>query len=322
MCDQWKTDEALVRQELSTHEWYSFIDSVHRMHALAFVITGGEPFLREDIFKIIHYLRSKKIASHICTNGTLLDERIISQLKESAPDSISVSLDSYDAGIHNELRGSDCFDRVIEGITLIRRNVPRIKLGVNCVITRKNFRDMYRIIPFVEQLGVEQIKFDVIHTNLMHRKKSLSTFSELLFNEDDFQEFYLEISKLIQATRKTKLLTPSSTFMQGISPLYGNNNQKLPCYAGYISCAVDALGWVSACDNFDGKENIREKPLEEIWTSSLFHSQRRVVDRCRSHCWDSTHAELNIRCSGRGLLWEFPHILREYSHYVGSSKEI
>ena len=120
----------------------------------------------------------------------------------------------------------------------------------------------------------------------------------------------------MQVASKSKLLTTSETFMKGITHLYNNQYSRLPCYAGYVSCAVDALGCVSPCDNFDGNENIRNKSLEEIWKSQAFQQLRNLVENCNSQCWDTTHAELNIRCSRWGFMREFNQILKEIRFYL------
>lgn len=316
MCDQWKTDETMLSQELTAQEWYSFIDSVSRMYAIVITITGGEPLLREDIFDIIKYIRKKGIACHLCSNGIMLDEVYINKLKETGINSISVSLDSYCAEIHNELRGVDCFETVIKGIKLLRQIAPEIKVGINYVINKKNFHNMDQMISFAENLGVNQIKFDPIHTNLVHRKKTFSSFEGLLFNKDDLSELQFEIKKLINATLRTKLLTNSYTFMKGISNLYNGRYRGLPCYAGYVSCAIDALGRVSPCEEIDGNEALRVKSFEEIWNSAHFQRMRQKVNSCTSYCWDTTHAEINIRCSKWNLLREFGQILREINFYL------
>lgn len=315
MCDQWKTDPVLISQELSTQEWYSFVDSASRMHAVVIVITGGEPFLRKDIFGIIKFIRKKRISCHLCTNGTLLNKNTVDKLKDSGLNSISISLDSNCAEIHNEIRGVDCFDNVIGGIKLLKRMMPEIKIGINYVISKQNFRNMHQMIPFAEKLGVNQIKFGPIHTNLMHRKKSFSSFRNFLFVENDLPELRLEVDKLIYAASQTKLLTTSSTFMKAILNLYKNHPHRLRCYAGYISCAIDALGKVSPCDNFDGNENLRNKPLEEIWRSSSFQHLRNQVHDCASKCWDTTHTELNIRSSVWGFIREFNQTLKDMRFY-------
>lgn len=316
MCDQWKTDPATFSQELSTREWYSVIDSAVRMHTKIIVISGGEPLLRPDIFQILGRIREKGMACHLCTNGTLLNRSTIEKLKDSPPTSVTISLDSDQPEIHNELRGADCFNTVVEGIRLLRKNIPHIKIGINHLLCRRNFRDIKRMVSFAKSLGVDQIKFEPIYTNLQHRHKPLETFEDLLFNKDDLPELRAVIRRAILAASRAKLRTISPTFAKGIPHLYGGERLKWLCYAGYISCAIDPFGMVSPCRDMDGLESIRYKPLEEIWTSSSFQQLRQRVDNCTSNCWDTLNAELAIRCSGRGLLREFSQILKEFRYYL------
>jgi len=316
MCDQWKTTPSLFAQELSTKQLYSFVDSASRMKAAVIVITGGEPFLRSDIFNIISYIRNKGIACHICSNGTLLDEVAVRKIKNAGLNSIAVSLDSNCEKIHNTIRGVNCFSTVTEGIKRLRDIAPGIKIGINCVITKQNFHDIHRMILFAEKLGVDQIKFDPIHTHLMHRTKSCLSFGGLLFEKSDFPELLQEIDKLIRVASQTKLLTNSTIFLKGIEQLYGGSFPRFRCYSGYISCAIDAFGRVSPCDNFEGVESIRDKPLEQIWNSPAFQNLRCKVQECKTNCWDTTHGELNIRCSLRGLMHELDHVCKEIKFYL------
>jgi len=316
MCDQWKTDPSLFAKELTTKEWFSFVDSACRLHSAVIIITGGEPFLRSDIFDIINYIHKKEMHSHLCSNGTLLNENMILEIKNAGLDSISISLDSYIPEIHNNLRGVNCFDQVIENIKLLRCKIKDIMIGINYVITKKNFLDMNKIIPFAEELGVNQIKFDPIHTHLIYQKSGNSDLKSLLFDEEDLPVLNQEIDKLIKSASETKLLTNSNTFLRGILKLYNGKYKKLKCYAGYISCAIGVLGEISPCDGFKAKESIKDKSLEEIWDSKSFQRLRRKVDSCSCSCWDTTHAELNIRCSLSLGLKEISQSWKEINYYL------
>jgi len=316
MCDQWKTAPSLFAKELTTKKWFSFIDSACRLHSAVVIITGGEPLIRPDIFDIIHYIHKKGIHSHLCTNGTLLNANMISKIKNVGLNSISISLDSYISEIHNNLRGVNCFDHVIENIKLLRRKIEDIMIGINYIITKKNFQNMNKMIPFAEELGVNQIKFDPIHTHLIYQKRDNSSLESLLFDEDDLPELNKEIEKLIKSASETKLLTNSNTFLRGILKLYDGKYKRLKCYAGYISCAIGALGEVSPCDGFKAKESIKNKSLEEIWNSKSFQRLRKKVDSCSCSCWDTTHAELNIRCFLSLSLKEISRSWKEINYYL------
>ncbi|MDD5254685.1 MAG: radical SAM protein [Candidatus Omnitrophica bacterium] len=317
MCDQWKTPSGSAQEELTTREWFSFVDSASRLHSAVVVVTGGEPLLRKDIFEIIGYMRTKKIAAHLCTNGTLINEAVARKIASCGLNSASISLDSFTDSLHDWMRGTECFRAAVSGIRALRAAAPKIKIGINCVITKKNFLGIEKMIAFAESLGVNQIKFDPVHTNLMHRKKPLESFEGLLFEESDLPQLRTEVEKLIRAAAKSRVLTNSYTFLEGISRLYDTSRRmRLDCYAGYISCAIDPYGWVAPCDNFDGAENLRNKPLEEIWRSESFQRLRAEVLACQAHCWDTTHAELNIRCSRFLSSRELRQIIKELYFYL------
>jgi MoaA/NifB/PqqE/SkfB family radical SAM enzyme len=314
MCDQWKTKAA---GELSKKEWYGFIDAVARLKAKVIVITGGEPLLREDIYEIIKYIRGKNIGCHLCSNGSLLNDiSTVNKLGQAGLNSISVSLDSPTARIHNAIRGADCFEAAVGGIKLLKKNFPRIRVGINCLITKLNFSGLDQMIYFAQSLKVDQIKFDLVHTNLMHKNKPWESFEGIIFKPEDLAGLESEIKKLIAACAKSRLLTNSRTFLNGILPFCRQQPNKFKCYAGYVSCAVDALGRVSVCDNFDGSESLRDKPFEQIWRSPSFQELRAKVRDCPERCWDSTHGELNIRCSIKGLFKELPQVIREQFFYL------
>jgi MoaA/NifB/PqqE/SkfB family radical SAM enzyme len=172
------------------------------------------------------------------------------------------------------------------------------------------------MLYFAQRLKVDQIKFDRVHTNLRHRGMPISNSSELVFIKEDLASLKQEVGKLMNAASKIKLLTNSRTFLEGISVLSEAQTPDLDCYAGYISCAVDAFGRVSPCDNFDGGESLRQKPLEQIWQSFPFRKLCQKVHNCDSPCWDTTHTELNIRCSGRYFVKELVQMFKEMRFYL------
>ena len=237
-------------------------------------------------------------------------------MKDTPPNSVSISLDSDRASIHNDLRGRDCFHTIVEGIRLLRKSIPNIKLGINCLICKQNLRGITHMVSFAESLDVDQIKFEPIHTNLQHKHKPLESFRDLLFTKDDLPMLQKETRKLIAALSRSRLYTASSIFTKGIPYFLARQHPKVLCYAGYISCAIDPSGMVSPCRDIDGIEGIRNKPLKEIWKSSSFQQLRQKVNTCSSNCWESTNTELSIRCSTWGLIREFGQILKDIRFYL------
>jgi MoaA/NifB/PqqE/SkfB family radical SAM enzyme len=173
MCGVYEHDPADSSEELSTEEWKAVIDSAAILRTMIISFTGGEPLVRSDIFDLIDYTRRKGIAVHLCSNGTIIDEANASQLQEAGVQSVSVSVESATPEAHELLRGNGTFERALQGIRCLQEKAPDIRIGINYLITTLNYRNMSAMIPFAEGLGVHQIKFAPIHTNLLHRRKPL-----------------------------------------------------------------------------------------------------------------------------------------------------
>ncbi len=292
MCDQWKSGG---ENELPLSLLRGFVDDASGLGARMLGITGGEALLREDVFALIEHAQRRGMRCHLCSNGMRLDRETVDALRRAGLTSISVSLDSAQAGLHDWLRGTPgCFDTVVENIRRMRERAPEIRLGINSVISKKNFLQLEPLVDLVRSLGAVQIKFDPIHTNLMHRRKNPADFDGLLFEAGDLEDLRRALVLAEAAVRRAGLDTASPRFWAGMPEAVQGSVPPGVCYAGYASCAIDPQGRVSVCDNYDGALSIADHPFREIWTRLL---DRAPVHDCRACCWDTTHAELNLRFS-------------------------
>ena len=67
------------------------------------ILSGGEPLLHPQFFEILKKLHSHNFSIDICTNGTLLTDENIKELRKYISE-ISVSLDSYTSIRHDSMR--------------------------------------------------------------------------------------------------------------------------------------------------------------------------------------------------------------------------
>lgn len=319
MCGVWERYESDSGvEELSTKEWKAVIRSAVKLRTVLLSITGGEPLLRPDLFEIIRYARQRGIAVHLCSNGTMLNHQNVNQLRESGVNTVSISVESTVPEIHDSLRGVGTFEKAIRGIRLLRENAPSIKISINFVITPENFRNMSEMIPFAEMLGVHQVKFAPLHTNLQHKKKHWEDFPYLIFKEKDLDDLEDEVRRLIHRAKKSKLYTTSMRFLDGVTSLY-RSPHKFRCYAGYATCIINSVGMIAPCCDTEGIISVRDKPLEEIWRKDLeFHKRRQVVRNCNRACWDTTNTEISLHLMPSYLLMELIQIWRDLKFYFGN----
>ncbi len=301
--------------ELTVEECKSVVRSAVKLGTTLLVISGGEALLRPDLlFETIGYARENGIAVHLCTNGVLLDPESVKRLARSGVNTVSVSIESPVREIHDSLRGAGSFDSAVKGVRLLRELAPSVQVGISSVITAKNFRGMSGMVAFAESLGVHQVKFAPIHTNLLHRRRHFESYGELIFGTEDLEDLDREVKALTEATAYSKLRTSSPMFLSKITRLY-RNPPSFPCYAGYAVCVINPKGKVSPCSDLDGVQSIRDMPLEEIWRSKEFQKLRDKVRHCQSACWDTLNAEMSIRLRPRSIVADISQTWKDIAFY-------
>ncbi len=321
MCGVCEYDPTCDEQpELTTDEWKGVLRSACNLGCSLVSMTGGEPLLRPDIFELVGFARELGMAVHLCSNGMLLDRENVIRLRDAGVNALSISIESPEPEPHNSLRGPHSFELAVQGVRLVRELAPDVQVGVSCVIMRLNYKNIAAMIPFAEKIGAHQIKFAPIHTNLLHRRKRLEHFSDLIFAQEDLDALDKEIAALIEASRHCHILTTSAMFFAGMADLYRKPLQ-FRCYAGYAACAVNPAGVVTPCCDMDGTLSVREQPLEVIWHSPEMARMRETVRHCSRACWDTTNTELSLRMRPTSVVRDLVKTWRDVGFYFTGKKE-
>lgn len=139
---------------LSTSVLLDLIDQASRLGTVHFFLTGGEPFLRKDIFAIIdRVLEVPEAELVVLTNGILLPGRILEELgrRDRGRLRLQISLDGSTAEINDPIRGPGSFDRIVLGIEAALGT--GIEVAVTTVITRKNIDDVTKVTRLTGKLS-------------------------------------------------------------------------------------------------------------------------------------------------------------------------
>lgn len=156
-----------------THEMMT-LDEVRRSLAEAaalgvreYYFTGGEPFLNPEMEAILE-ATLRVGPANVLTNGLLLDPARSARLKalEDSSDyslDLRISLDGYDAGTNDPIRGEGTFERILEGV----RNL--VAAGLNPVLTvteacREAATDAgkERFFTLLKTMGIERPRLKVL----------------------------------------------------------------------------------------------------------------------------------------------------------------
>ena len=100
----WKEDHTYPRGHLTPQETLTLVSKIIDDTDCEYIsLTGGEPLLREDIFKIIEAIASRQVKVILITNGQLLSEDAVRRCLDAGLTSFEVSLHSHRAEAHDLL---------------------------------------------------------------------------------------------------------------------------------------------------------------------------------------------------------------------------
>lgn len=137
--------------ELSTEEGKRLIDEVAQMEVPVFVLTGGDPIKRPDLFELIEYASGVGVRVSLTPSATpLLTRDIIRRLKQAGLARLAVSLDGSHAEVHDAFRGmSGSFDRTMEAIAWA--NEAGLPVQINTTFSGRNVDDFDAIAALLEK---------------------------------------------------------------------------------------------------------------------------------------------------------------------------
>lgn len=152
MCYIHGADEGLKARELSAEVWLSLASQAVKRGMIFALLTGGEPFIREDFFEIFRGMKKMGLMISINSNGSLLNEEIIDRLAEDPPFRMNISLYGASDATYKNMCGIPCHDRVVENIRSLRAHGIDTRLNVS--LTEYNSADLEKILKTAKELGV------------------------------------------------------------------------------------------------------------------------------------------------------------------------
>lgn len=140
--------------ELSTDEGKCLIDQIAAMNVPVFVLTGGDPIKRPDLFELIGHARKMCVRVSLTPSATpLLTREIVFRLKEAGLARLAVSLDGASARTHDAFRGmTGSFERTLNATSWA--NEAGLPVQINTTFSRRNIAEIDEIADLVENLRI------------------------------------------------------------------------------------------------------------------------------------------------------------------------
>ena len=140
--------------ELSTEEGKHLIDEIAAMKIPVFVLTGGDPLKRPDLFDLIRHANTVGVRVSLTPSATpLLTKEMVIRLKASGLARLAVSMDGACAETHDAFRGmSGSFARTLDAIRWA--NEIGLPVQINTTFSRRNIAEIDAMVALLESLHI------------------------------------------------------------------------------------------------------------------------------------------------------------------------
>ena len=276
MCNIWQNptqrDKEITPREMEMLPNVKFIN-----------ITGGEPFVREDLDEIIEVAFRKSPRVVISTSGWF-EDRVIALAKKFPNIGIRISIEGLSMK-NDELRGREGgFDKGLR--ILLRLKSMGVKdIGFGITVSNHNSADMLSLYQLSKAMGMEFATAAFHNSYYFHKEDNFIT------NKDEVCSNFETLMRWQLAEVHPKSWFRAYFNMGLINYIHGNP-RLLPCEAGMLNFFVDPYGEVYPCNGMEEKYrlesmgNIREvKTFDEIWYSERAQRVREKVRHCPKNCW-------------------------------------
>ncbi len=272
MCNRYKVP-SLPEEELT-------LETVKKLPEMYFTnITGGEPFIREDLRDIVRELYKKSERIVISTNGFFTD-RIVELCREFPEIGIRISIEGLEE-TNNEIRGLD--DGYRRGYTTLRTLVDMgmKDVGFGMTVQDRNAADLVALYNISDELGMEFATAS-LH-NSFYFVESNNIIHDRLTVAQSFEDL---VNRLLDSSSPKKWFR--AYFNHGLINYIFSGKRLLPCDMSFDTFFIDPYGDVMPCNGTREKEvmgNLNVQTWDELWNSPEAESVRKKVRGCERNCW-------------------------------------
>ncbi|MBQ9743131.1 MAG: radical SAM protein [Ruminococcus sp.] len=272
MCNRYKVPSK-PEEEIS-------VETIKKLPQMYFTnITGGEPFIREDLKDIVRELYKKSDRIVISTNGFFTD-RIVELCKEFPQVGIRISIEGLEE-TNNEIRGlSDGYNR---GYTTLKTLVDMgmTDVGFGMTVQDKNAKDLVALYNISDEMNMEFATAS-LH-NSFYFVESNNIIHDRLMVAQNFEDL---VNKLLESNSPKKWFR--AYFNHGLINYIFSQKRLLPCDMSFDTFFIDPYGDVMPCNGTKEKEvmgNLNDQTWDELWNSADAEIVRRKVRCCDRNCW-------------------------------------
>ncbi|MGC1403300.1 MAG: radical SAM protein [Thermodesulfobacteriota bacterium] len=244
----------------------------------SFNVTGGEPFLRSDLFEILETMGEKGFDLYLLTNGILIDREKAERLSRLAVKGVQVSLEGPEK-IHESIRGKGSFASSLRGIDHLLS--AGLKVTLNMTLSEIN-------APYLEEMAglAASLKVDRLGFSRLVPSGQGAGFLPHMLSQEKLKDLYRKIFSLRFPGLEIVTGDPVASQMDSFAELADLGDVPMGgCAAGFSGLTILPDGTVTPCRRLPVPiGNVKEDSLRELWVSSPVLERLRDKSQYQGKC--------------------------------------
>jgi len=297
-------------------------------------LSGGEPFLRRDLAKIIHlfYTNNNIRDVRIPTNGLPTEQTLktVMAVLEECPEiqlEVDISIDGF-SETHDRIRAvPGNFEKALKTMAeleRVRESAPNLTLYVNSVITRENRSEIVQLGHYFKQAhDLDGHHFQIIRGE--PKDQSLQAIEPTELQQTYTETLPLNFEYISKQSRKRSRLDGLTKAFWKAGYMFSYDTQfknyayrtkwKMPCTAGQTSLVIDYNADVRVCELRKPIGNLRKFGMDfsKFWDSIERKNEVQQVEMDKCFCTHVCFMYDSMRHSKRVMLWELPKLYAKYA---------
>ncbi len=284
--------------ELDTSTWLRLIDEAAAMGVLQISFSGGEPMLRPDIAVLVSRAVERGLYTNLITSGVGFAPEALERVAQAGLDHVQLSVQGVEDAAADHvagLPGSAARKRLLAG------EIARLglRLTLNAVVHRGNVAQIPALVRLAEDWGAARV--EIAHVQY---------YGWAVANRDRLMPTRAQVERATADLAAERARTAGRLVIDAVLPDYYASYPK-PCMGGWGARHINVTpaGKALPCHAAETIphlvfDNVRDRPLAEIWRDSAAFNAYRGTDWMRDPCRSCERRERDFGgCRCQALLF-------------------
>ena len=287
-----------ANKEMSTVEWQRAIREAAALGCMQIHFSGGEPTVRSDLEELIAEATVAGLYTNLITSGVLCDRTRLERMAKAGLEHVQLSFQDSTAEIGDRI-GGYAGGHVKKRAFAAMVTETGLPLTANFVVHRQNLHHLEAMLDMATAIGARRVEI----ANVQYYGWALKNRAALMPSREQLEAMVRQVEAA--RTRLEGMLT-----IDFVVPDYYARRPK-PCMGGWGRrfLNISPSGKVLPChaaESITGLsfDNVRQRPLAEIWRNSEAFRAFRGTDWMPEPCRSCDRKELDwggCRCQAFAL---------------------